>query len=390
MPNTQNPLIGQIQDRAHGLGALTVGLVPPTSFPRADPYLLASAVQKAIRRGDLVVARSAGHQLCSLDRQRLWRRLAVIALEDVGIADVEVVADLVAISSLPAARQVLGGDIPALDVAIVRACATVKDRTGDHFASVITREPASDNDRAALRTASPNGLLAMLASSDLPWTRRLRAALLVSGRTDDSSQSVAANLAVFGAMRELGVPRLLLAACETYASRQRDALPVFVPFAWVLDSPGCSRSIIIHELPAAEMIGEWPSYVFDPLWTRIGKRAVRLWLQSYDGTRPFTERQVAAALWNAESALCDRTLSWSMSNVLRVRAYAADLSYRGLPVERHAELMAWVTDNRPSLIAARTEVWNDVIRAFGKPAERLEQANLPLPVPLNRKSRDQR
>ncbi len=93
---------------------------------------------------------------------------------------------------------------------------------------------------------------------------------------------------------------------------------------------------------------------------------------------PFGERQVAAALWNAESALCDRTLSWGMSDALRQRAYAADLSVRGLPVERHGELHAWIERERPALIAARTAVWNSARRDAGKIAEVNFQPTLPL------------
>jgi hypothetical protein len=66
-----------IRDCAHDLTALTVDPEPPAQFPHADPYLLSSAMQKAIRRGNLTVARRAGHQLLPLDRARLWRRLAL-------------------------------------------------------------------------------------------------------------------------------------------------------------------------------------------------------------------------------------------------------------------------------------------------------------------------
>ena len=128
------------------------------------------------------------------------------------------------------------------------------------------------------------------------------------------------------------------------------------------------------------MIDGWPSYVFDPLWTRIGKRAVRLWLRSYLTIPQFIERQVAAALWNVESAACDRTLSWSLGDEIRQRAYRADLTYRGLPEEQHAELNAWIARERPALIAARVAVWNNVIRQSGKLIEAPSQANLPLHV----------
>ncbi len=103
-----------------------------------------------------------------------------------------------------------------------------------------------------------------------------------------------------------------------------------------------------------------------------------LWLKAYLAIPEFTERQVAACLWNSESAACDRTLSWSMSDDIRQRAYAADLSYRGLPLERHGKLNVWIARERPALIAARVAVWNSVRREFGKSADSNSQPTLPL------------
>ena len=49
-----------LRDR-RDLAALTADPAVPAPFPNADPYLLASALQKAIRRGDHEVARRAAH-----------------------------------------------------------------------------------------------------------------------------------------------------------------------------------------------------------------------------------------------------------------------------------------------------------------------------------------
>jgi hypothetical protein len=387
---TKSDLLFQfMRDRAHDLAALDFDNRPTEPFPNTDPYLLSSTMQKAIRRGDTAIARRAGHQLYTLDRARLWRRLAVVALEDIGIADVTVAAELVGIATWPAARRLIGGDSPALDIAIMRACRAAKDRTGDHLASIIGRETIPSADRVALRTASPNALLAMIASSDLPWERRLRAAVIASGRSDDSMQPVAAGLdAVFDVLHELGVPSLLIFACESYAARQRDALPVLVPFAAMLCATGCmtdTHRVVTHDLPPAELIGTLPSYSLDPVNTRIGKRAVELWLRSYLAKPQWLPRQVAACLWNSESAACDRTLSWPLGDTIRERAYAADLSYRGLPVARHAELANWIDRERPALIAARQAAFDSAVRQSGKIVEANFQTTLPLQVPSSKK-----
>ena len=114
----------------------------------------------------------------------------MIALEDIGIAAVDVVAELVGIATLTAARRLLGGDLRALDVAVTHACEAAKDRSGDHLASIVGREPVDPWDDTVLKMASPNALLAMIASSQLPWTRRLRAACKIASNNGSDAISM--------------------------------------------------------------------------------------------------------------------------------------------------------------------------------------------------------
>jgi hypothetical protein len=373
-----------IRDRSHDLAALADDQPPTEPFSQDDPYLLSSATQKAVRRGDIALARRAGHHLLALDPARLWRRLMTLALEDIGIGDTDAAADLVAISTLKAARRVLGGDRHALEIALARACGALKDRSGDHLLSIVGREPIQSADQAALRSASANALLAMMASSSLPWTRRVRAAVMASGRDERAGSYGAPGLgAVLDVAHEMGVSPVFIVACEAYAARSRDLLPVVVPVAAMLSASARpqARDATSHELAPVEMIDGWPGYAFDPLWTRTGKRAVDLWLRSYLAKPQWLPRQVAAALWNAESAACDRTLSWPLGDTIRERANAADLSFRGLPPDRHAELNDWIARERSVLTCARTAAFASAVRASTKPAEASEQANLPLLVP---------
>ena len=56
-------------------------LEPAKPFPRAERYVLASALQKAIRRGDICTALRSGHQLLCSTARVLGLRLSVIALK---------------------------------------------------------------------------------------------------------------------------------------------------------------------------------------------------------------------------------------------------------------------------------------------------------------------
>ncbi len=252
----------------------------PPPFKNADVYVLASLLQKAIRRGDLPTARRAGHQLLTLDPSRLWRRLRVTALEDVGIGDIEASAELVAITAHPELRRVLGGNMRALDYALARVCGAAKDRTPDHFGSIVEREPANAGLASALGHASDNALTAVLADRSADWVRRAHAATILFRRFEQftSARRQQKLAPVFEQFRGLGTPELLVAACQAYASRERNILPLYVLLAWSLrDTDNSPTTETIHALSAPDLIDGIPAYGFDPHHTRVGRRAVELW-----------------------------------------------------------------------------------------------------------------
>jgi hypothetical protein len=359
---TQNPecLFQFFRDRIHDFAKHE--FEPAIPIKDADPWLLASLLQKAIRRGDVVMARRAAHHLLKIDSQRLWRRLMTVALEDIGIASSEIAAELVAIAALPLVRRLVGGNEVAVDIAVERACTAVKDRSGDHFGSLEQQVLALWRD--GLEPASMDARLAVLSASDIGWQRRLCAAVLLS---DPSRESTQQRLEVFDRAKDSfvgwGVPFHLIAACETYTARARDRLPIFVPLAWSLwNADGTSRATEVHAVSELDWLDQLPAYAFDPIRTRLGRRAVDLWLRSYLQKPPFDARQIAIALWNAESAACRRTLSWPLGSTIERQARSADLFNRGLSAERHDEIAAWIAKERAALACARRAVWKDVLR----------------------------
>ena len=387
MTSELDELVGCFSDRWRDPTAIKV-VRPTDPFEGADRWLLASLFQKAIRRGEADLAYRAGHQLLGIDRQRLWRRLMVVALEDIGIGNIEVAALLVATATRSKLRRLIGDDAGALQYVVEEACAATKDRTGDHLGSIVGLEPIPDAERVVLNGASQSALLAIVTAPPIPLAQRVRAALIVAGRYDaDPVKSSAPNFgAVFEIFRELAVPDILVSACSTYAARARDLLPVAVPLAWCAwNRAGASEQVITHDIPQADMVGDLPDYAFDPLHTRLGKRAVDLWLRSYPMKLPWTPRQVAAALWNAEAALSDRTLGWKLGDEVQQRAYRADLLACGLPIELHAKLVDWIANEHAALTVARRTVWESAARVSGEAQEPLSQVYLPLPVTTQRK-----
>jgi hypothetical protein len=319
---------------------------PQSDYAGADVWLLTSLLQKAVRRGDLQIARRAGHQLLKLDPPRLWRRIMTLALEDIGIGDAEACAVLVGIATAKETRQLL--EPHALDVALALGCAALKDRSSDHLTSILR---GAYNERDVLATASPNALLAVMASASQPWCRRLQATHLAETALKGPQSAT-----LFARFGELGVPEPLVAASRVYHRRGRDSLAALTCLAWTFWRAEIDDVRLKAPAPVS-LIGDLPDYAFDPLHTRLGQRAVELWLRSYMTKPPFSPRQVAAALWNEESAFCDRLLNWPLGLEIEGLARTCDLTVRHVPQERQEELCNWVVQEQPALKLARKAVW---------------------------------
>src|SRR4051794_17772367 len=83
---------------------------PPPVTLIASPWVAMSCLQKAIRRGRRELALKAAATLLQQSPGRLWRRLACIAFEDVGLGDLELVALATAAMAGKRTRAPLGGE----------------------------------------------------------------------------------------------------------------------------------------------------------------------------------------------------------------------------------------------------------------------------------------
>lgn len=111
-----------------------------------DFYEVASALQKSIRRGIEEDAVFWAFELDSLFPDFLWKRLTVIANEDVGLADPSVIVlveslrqAVQAVKQNPVDRRLLATN------AVIAMCRAKKTRLGDSMASVIHRRRVMEN-----------------------------------------------------------------------------------------------------------------------------------------------------------------------------------------------------------------------------------------------------
>lgn len=324
---------------------------PAEIAPCADKWMLASLLQKAIRRDQPEVALGAAIRLLETDAAKLWRRLATIALEDIGAGDLDVMLALLGVSMVAPLRRALGGSRGCVEVMVPLACRAVKDRLADHLGSLVRhRCPSDAGDRFDISSLPTCG----------HWRDRLHGAAGLVHAWKQGSLPVEGVLEYF---RVREVPEGLLEACGLYAKRVRDELFILGLAAYVIWRDAGPEPVALSRIGLeGHSVQGVPDYAFDPLHTRLGRRALEVWLRSYLPHPPFGVSQVGAALWNAESALCSQTLFWDVGAEIQACAYQADLEAHGLAKERHLELLDWIKRERPLLLSARQMVWESHVR----------------------------
>ncbi len=108
----------------------------------ADRYVALSALQKAIRRGEEELALRAAMNLMIGGPHAIWRRLGIIAFEDIGVADIDAVGWVTVVIGKPDVRQRLGGEWRVADFLIRTLCRAAKCRAADDLIQLIESNPA--------------------------------------------------------------------------------------------------------------------------------------------------------------------------------------------------------------------------------------------------------
>lgn len=309
-------------------------------FP-IDAWLAASLLQKAIRRGDREVAERAALTLYRWRGSATWRRLIVIACEDIGIASPDVVAETVEAACDPALRRRLG-DVRLLLSLVRELVAAPKDRSADLLAGYVHHHPRLTESRATMGSMPLSRRIAIASDPSASLYSRAMAAWFASGIEWNRERRVGkgdlpALLAAFG---DLGVPSAWLQVVQLAARRTREPLTVMLPLLW-LELSRARGWIIRGSLPATRKVAGLPLYALDK-HTRLGRAALHQFARENTKVRRVLERYVpkrnalAAVQWAAfyadAAALAERFL-WARSREIERIGIEADLLNAGIPLE---------------------------------------------------------
>ena len=341
-----------------------------------DRWLASSALQKAIRRGDVLSAQRALRTLYRHDPRAAWRRLVIIAYEDVGIGAPGAVSVATWLSGDANARRELGGD-EAAALAISQILAkSPKDRGADLLFAVVLHDPALEIVRTQCRSLSIARRLEWVADPTLSLPERALAAWHSSGVESWGDRPVGPGDlgALMRTYADLGVPERLLEAVVHATKKTRAPFVLMLPLLWLAAADG-ETELVDAPLAPSGLFNGVPLYALDK-HTRLGGEAIgRFARENREIAQFLTEhapssRQAALrmAVFYADSALTRPTLQWRQSAELAAAGTAADFHKVNVAPDVGAALIQLVSAQIADLNAIRAQVLS---RALSPHAERV-------------------
>jgi hypothetical protein len=363
--------------------ALTFDHCDPLSLEpiSADPWVLTSLLQKAIRRGETEIAKRAANTLFALKGSAIWRRYMIIAFEDIGVGSIDAVVATTAAASDAEFRKQCGG--PArVAVALAGLLAeAAKDRSSDHLVSAWDH-PSMVDTWQAMSGASIETRLSLVFNDDLPLMSRAMATRSLCGLSPGQSLPILRSQLtdLLAAFSDKGVPDELVAATEIAALRTREPITVMVPLLWLLVNNGQMLSIQHCPVPSSPTVRDIPLYALDK-HTRLGGEAIRRLTKENDVVRSCLDQYLPQNRWreaayvaafHVDAAPIARRLVWDQSWQVEQFGVERDLAVGGVKPEGVVPLIGAIRDNLDHLNRLRGEV---VLRARATTDAMVESAS---------------
>ncbi len=319
---------------------------------QADKYILSSAWQKSVRRGQVHTALSAASAFWHADRQAFWRRMHLLAIEDMCAGDTDtVIKVLTATSSAIWRRRV--GDL-SVGLYLTRLlCGAVKSRMGDELFTQAERAPEYKALRHSLVAANDTTLAAYAGNEEAPLIERALSLWYLSGTRKYPSDVMPARhgdpAKGIEVLRKLGVPVDLVEACISVTGRTAYPLAIFMPLIWqTVQSQPKPLYVWQEPLPPVPEVNGIPVYAVD-MFTRVGQTSFRHLKHAVPVLKSFSVRQIGLALFYIEGCRVNKLLTSDYLEEFRRAGEIADIEGSGLSVPEYLGLRECLIENIQTL-----------------------------------------
>lgn len=317
-----------------------------------DRWIAASTMQKAIRRGDVRVAGQAAISLRRMVGPSIWRRLVIIAFEDVGAS----YEGALKFTVHAAERRSRGAcDERAIQYLARKLASLPKDRTADHLVSIALHHPSVATERLRLHRITTSERIAILLDAALPLPVRATAALMAATRDVDGAPRFDAKGfgEVITAYQDMGLPAGLVETTRRAGRLTRETIALFAPLIRQTALAGGRPQDRDQTTPATASVCGVPTYALDK-HTALGKTAIRRFvaesrqmqavLASFVPQSQWTIATATAA-FHADAAPVAHRLIWSGSEELERLGAEADLYRDGVPLDGARPMIECVRSN---------------------------------------------
>lgn len=338
----QTDIFNDIKTELEQLLEASSALVPATDLPNAfSIWIAASLLQKAIRRGETDWALTAAAQLLESDPDRFWRRLLVIAYEDIGVADLRLIGQITAAAKFRRQFE-KDGLAKTLGLSLTRKLSnSLKCRATDDLYVTIENAPSP-----AIETLSkyndlsfPEHLEIILNGEDIE-RRGIALWMAIGTKRHSINESLPARKGnprtVFDALLEAGWPHTLIETCRVGYSKTGQIICPFLLLLQSIRSAQCLQPTINENalnndaFQKGPVLGNFgvPTYAID-YFTREGRKAYHRLLTTDCETTALIKRYVSGAkqidtlgslVFRCESGLVDKRFIWPTGNELRQKA----------------------------------------------------------------------
>jgi hypothetical protein len=256
----------------------------------------------------------------------LWRRLACIAFEDVGLGDVELVTLATAAMAGKKPRASLGGEGKVASFLITRMANTTKCRAADDLLLLAENHLSFQTERLQLGFSTISELARVVTSSE-PLPVRALAAWYLLGTDRRPSPQLArrrGDLAALFAALAVILPRHLVEIAREGHRRSGEVLPIFM----ALLSPHLQHervSVEDDDTPPEIMVGAIPGWCLD-MYTRPGRAALAQLIEGSTQTARWVRAHIPSrqrvtflgtTIFRLEGQCVRRRLRWRIADELR-------------------------------------------------------------------------
>jgi hypothetical protein len=331
-----------------------------------DLWLAYSLLQKAIRRGDTGLAERAAFTLHGYRGEGVWRRLVLIAFEDVGVSSVDALIQTTTACMRPEWRSEVGGEELALRFVVRLLAGAPKDRSPDHLICAAHDHPILEDARREVGAMSLARRIELVAETSSPLPLRAISAWYTSGVEWSKEHRIGRSdlPALMDTFRDLGVPPDLVSATHIAAMRTRQAIVVMTPLLWLASAKAGGHQVVDCPIPLIKMIGELPTYVLDK-HTGLGKAAIHRFARECTAVRDVLATHVpdyrandaaCMAAFYADATPVARRFDWDGSAELERLGTENDMLKVGVPPEGVLPVLEVVRNNLEQLDAIRMQV----------------------------------